>query len=1136
MRLNRSFSALETWGFGFTGLLLWLLTFSAVGGGSGSQALLVWIPVAFAGMVVNFQVRHLGAQWPDLIGGTAIYTARLYQDQPAVGRYAALAYLQGWASVPPLGAIAISQLINVILKQPGSRLSDRVVIVAFTLIAFVIALAGTRALSILHLFFIIPAIGLLLLFSIQGVLWRLWAPESAGITLPQAIDIDFRSWATWYFVAVYAACGVESAAAFIGESRRPSVSLRCLTVAAWLIPVVYIGGSLVIGDLADGKNQNIVEAVAAAASPFWGSFTPFLVTFMIACGYLLTCATAVALGPRIVYQLGRDRSIAPMFGAVSEPDVPMVAIAFFAGNALLYLLFDPVTALLVSGTGYFVSIAMLHLGIWRRRGKPESRWPYVALGLFVVEVIVFIWAVPSLGWLRVSVGLAVPAVVAFIGRSANRFQTLATGLESRLDKRRDRRRVAWRINEGVQVALLILIVCVAATIGWVSRAAVSQVSEVTGHSFFAVMLISVAFFGVAGAAWTTLRQLHHVAAQAKEFSRSIELILNSAGEGIFGLDMDGAVTFVNPAGAGILGYEVDDLLGRRMHDIAHHTRADGTPNLWEDCPAFMALKLGTFQSSDLEMFWRQDGSHFPVDFIANPMYDEPGKVIGAVVTFRDISERYEIDRMKSEFVSTVSHELRTPLTSIRGSLGLLGSGLLGQVGEKGEKMLSIAISNTDRLIRLINDILDIERLESGNVSLQLTRLSAADLLRESVENMRAFAAGSGVALEFEGGDVDVLGDHDRLIQTLTNLLSNAVKFSPEGSRVVASAERHGRLARFAVHDRGRGIPPDKLDLIFERFQQVDASDAREKGGTGLGLPISRSIVLEHGGTIWAESTPGRTTFYFTIPVADVDTTSTPPNVAAAAAPVLICDDDPSMRAVLKELLEARGYAVVTADRGDVAVDLARELRPCAIILDLVMDGVSGWQALALLREDEQTREIPIIVASVLSPREAGQTHPLDQAALAGWLQKPFDERLLFEQLERIVGDASSPLKILLVEDDADLARVLIAGFARHGVTTYHATTGTEAIELASSIHPSLLILDVGLPQMSGYEVVKWLRRDQRLANVPVVVYSGADITEEERAQLKLGPTEFLMKTRIAPEEFEKRVMDLLDAVTNKRTS
>jgi signal transduction histidine kinase len=224
--------------------------------------------------------------------------------------------------------------------------------------------------------------------------------------------------------------------------------------------------------------------------------------------------------------------------------------------------------------------------------------------------------------------------------------------------------------------------------------------------------------------------------------------------------------------------------------------------------------------------------------------------------------------MKDEFISIVSHELRTPLTSIHGSLGMLASGLLDAEPETGKRLLEIAVDSTERLIRLINDVLDVERIESGKVEMVKQTCNTADLMTNAADVMQAMAEKSGVTLSLSPLSTEVWADGDRIIQTLTNLLSNAIKFSPQGATVWLSAEQEGDRVLFQIKDQGRGIPTDKLETIFERFQQVDASDSRNQDGTGLGLAICRNIVQQHGGRIWVESVLGEgSTFCFTLPIA-----------------------------------------------------------------------------------------------------------------------------------------------------------------------------------------------------------------------------------------------------------------------------
>ena len=350
----------------------------------------------------------------------------------------------------------------------------------------------------------------------------------------------------------------------------------------------------------------------------------------------------------------------------------------------------------------------------------------------------------------------------------------------------------------------------------------------------------------------------------EELNRQKESILNSVADGIFGTDSAGRIVFVNPAAASILGAHAFDLIGRTVHSVVHEERK-GRQKCSDQCRTGRAFLVREGTSGE-DVFFRRNGASFPVEFSVTPMV-EHNVAVGSVLSFRDISQRYALDRMKDEFVSTVSHELRTPLTSIRGALGLLSTGLLGEMNEKATNLLRIAVTNSDRLVRLINDILDLERMTSGRAPLTYRNCDLEDLARQAIDAMTPMAEAAKVQLSLDSGPVQVEVDPDRLQQVMTNLLSNAIKFSPPHSQVTVTLERLLDGVSVSVIDQGRGIPKDKLESIFDRFQQVDASDARQKGGTGLGLAICRTIVMQHGGRIWAERNAERgSTFRMFLPL------------------------------------------------------------------------------------------------------------------------------------------------------------------------------------------------------------------------------------------------------------------------------
>ena len=371
---------------------------------------------------------------------------------------------------------------------------------------------------------------------------------------------------------------------------------------------------------------------------------------------------------------------------------------------------------------------------------------------------------------------------------------------------------------------------------------------------------------------------HDAEGQLHLVRRQRELILAAVGDGIYGMDLEGKFSFINPAAAKMLGYTAEELRGQDIHELIHHSHADGTQHSKANCPILLGMRRREGVRIRDDVFWRKDGTTVPVEYVASPLIDE-GAIAGMVVAFQDVSERRRLEKMKDEFISTVSHELRTPLTSLRASLGLISSGSLDKRPEKQKQMLEVAIGNCDRLVRLVNDILDFDKVERGGMAINREVLPAAEILRRAADVEHEAAVKAQITFRFDTpAEVLVDVDQARILQVLSELVSNAIKFSPPQTIIKLSAQPAGPNREtgqdevcIAIEDQGRGIPQDKLDMIFERFQQGDASDSRALGGTGLGLAICRRIVQQHGGRIWAESEPGKgSRFLFTLPAGKVE--------------------------------------------------------------------------------------------------------------------------------------------------------------------------------------------------------------------------------------------------------------------------
>jgi signal transduction histidine kinase len=355
------------------------------------------------------------------------------------------------------------------------------------------------------------------------------------------------------------------------------------------------------------------------------------------------------------------------------------------------------------------------------------------------------------------------------------------------------------------------------------------------------------------------------AAELAAVRERAELLLQFADQPLYGIDRDGMVTFANPAASRLRREHPDDLIGGHFHDRYHHTSLDGRRVPWSQCPTHDVITQGVRRRIAHDVLHRRDGSTVEVEFSSAPLAVQ-GEIAGAVVSFSDIGRRRAVERLKDEFISVVSHELRTPLTSVRGSLGLLASGRFGQLPAEGSRLVQMALSNTERLVRLVNDVLDLERIQAGRLELQRSVGPLGPVLDAAREAVIGIAVDAGVDIVVSGGHIVAEFDRDLLVRALVNLLGNAVKFSSAGSAVDVSAFAAGAEVHIDVRDSGRGIPADRLHRIFERFEQVDASDTRQLGGTGLGLAITRSIVERHGGRVTVRSELGEgSTFTISLP-------------------------------------------------------------------------------------------------------------------------------------------------------------------------------------------------------------------------------------------------------------------------------
>ena len=563
-------------------------------------------------------------------------------------------------------------------------------------------------------------------------------------------------------------------------------------------------------------------------------------------------------------------------------------------------------------------------------------------------------------------------------------------------------------------------------------------------------------------------------------------------DAIIVIDHKGIIQSVNPAACRLFLYQEEEMLGQNIKLLMpepYKGEHDGYLDNYRKTNVSKIIGIGREVTG-----LRSDNSEFPVALAVSEMdINEQQQYVGLV---RDITEQKKVDKMKSEFISVVSHELRTPLTSIRGSLGLLNAGAAGEINEKSKQMLDIAVRNTDRLIRLINEFLDIEKIESGKIELKKQIITVTDFLRQVITDNEGMATSHDVTLMLEdsGQTMRVEADIDRLNQVVTNLISNAIKYSPTGGTVSIYANSTDDQVTINVADTGPGIPPEFIPKIFQKFNQADSSTTREKGGTGLGLNIAKALVEQHGGAIGFETETGKgSRFYFDLPKwQEAEVVSPPATVRASGNRILICEDEADIANLIEMMLRQDGFETDIARSAEEAEVLLSQASYDAMTLDLGLPDKDGITLLQELRNKPETRDLPIIVVSATA--EQGERQ-MNGAALGvvDWMDKPIDKDRLYRNLIGALpsfGDVKP--RILHVEDDQDILDVVnsVVGNLAKMKT---AKTLSRARSILQKEEFDLVILDLGLPDGAGEELMPLLNREGA-KSTPVIVFSAKDIS------------------------------------------
>ena len=608
---------------------------------------------------------------------------------------------------------------------------------------------------------------------------------------------------------------------------------------------------------------------------------------------------------------------------------------------------------------------------------------------------------------------------------------------------------------------------------------------------------------------TTRKKAEEALRQSEERFRL--LVSEVADYAILMLDPNGHIVSWNAGAQRIKGYQAQEIIGQ------HFSRFYPTEDLERGKPAYelkVAGERGRFEDEGWRL--RKDGSRFWANVVITALRDATGRLRGFAKVTRDITEhkrneelmlraKEEAERasqFKDQFLSTMSHELRTPLNAVLGFSDLLADERYGPLNDRQQRYVSHIHSGGKHLLKLISDILDLSKIEAGRMELSREDVTVASAFSEVISALYPLAEKKSQALlQHVEPNLHVHADAMRFKQVLTNLVGNAIKFTPESGRIELAARQTGDQVRIEVHDNGPGIPLDQQQRIFEAFFRLAQTDAATEG-TGLGLAITARLVELHGGKLGIESQPGHgTCFYFSLPL--IATTRDQPTQASVPAPraskaprILVIEDNAATGQLIQSQLASSGYETVQCDQPERATEIAAELQPDAITLDLIMKPVHGLEVLLQLKNDPRTSKIPVIVVTIVDQPGVGTALGAEE-----YLVKPVDRATLLAAVERCLksrGGAAPTRTILVVEDDVSTLEMIVELLSAYGYAVTTAADGDQARSSVAQSLPELVILDLLLPKISGFELLAEWRSNPRTAELSVFVLTSKDLTKEEQ--------------------------------------
>ena len=602
-------------------------------------------------------------------------------------------------------------------------------------------------------------------------------------------------------------------------------------------------------------------------------------------------------------------------------------------------------------------------------------------------------------------------------------------------------------------------------------------------------------------------------------------------------DRAGRIMSWNPAAERLYGWTASEAVGRDLDDLV----AAGSPEIRAEAEEYSRQVMAGGRVAAITRRSRKDGTLIDVEFAAVPVM-VGGEEVGVVAIYHDITELLQARRdaeaasqAKSAFLATMSHELRTPLNAIIGLSEMLGQHTQRFGTEKAAEPLGRILRAGRHLLNLINDLLDLSKIEAGKLELVPEQFEVEPLVDEIVETARPLAEKNRNVLAAACAPhlAQLVADRKRLLQVLLNLVSNACKFTQDG-RVELAVSMHagpdGSWMDFTVADTGIGITAEQMPRLFKEFTQADATTQQKFGGTGLGLAISRRLCRMMGGDLTLASEPGKgSTFTARLPVAataaPVEEESVPTDSRAAVAPpaesrphiVLVIDDDRTARELIASYLEEQRIPVATASGGLDGLRKARELRPAAIALDVLMSDLSGWDVLAALKSDPELASVPVIITTIVDEPNKGLA-----LGAADYLTKPIDRERLLRSIARFMR-AGHPTRVLIVEDDPAQCEFMRTALEAAGYLVDQAEDGRAALARLQKSTPNVIVLDLMMPRMDGFEFAAALQQEAKWRRLPVIVVTAMDLTAEDRRRLQATAARILRKQEFAPAELVEQV-------------